>query len=139
MRTQVQFLALLSELRIWCCRELWWKSLTWLGSDITVAVSCFRPAATASIQPLSWEPLPYATGVVLKRPKKKKKSFQRSSLVAQWLRIQCCHCYGMSSVPGTETSACCQCRQKNKKEKKRKKAFREREIEKRKTKTTLHL
>ena len=29
-----------------------------------------RPAATALIRPLAWEP-PYATGVALKRPKKK--------------------------------------------------------------------
>ena len=31
-----------------------------------------RPAATAPIQPLAWEP-PYATGAVLKRQKDKKK------------------------------------------------------------------
>ena len=31
-----------------------------------------RPAATAPIRPLAWEP-PYAAGVALKRPKKKKK------------------------------------------------------------------
>ena len=43
MRTQVQFLALLSELRIQCCHELWCRS-----------------AAAALIQPLVWEP-PYAT------------------------------------------------------------------------------
>jgi len=30
------------------------------------------PAATAPIQPLAWEP-PNAMGMVLKRPKKKKK------------------------------------------------------------------
>ena len=31
-----------------------------------------RPAATAWIQPLAWEP-PFASGAALKRPKKKKK------------------------------------------------------------------
>ena len=31
-----------------------------------------RPAATALISPLAWKP-PYAVGVALKRPKKKKK------------------------------------------------------------------
>ena len=31
-----------------------------------------RPAATAMILPLAWEP-PYAAGAALKRPKKKKK------------------------------------------------------------------
>jgi len=58
MRLQVRSLALLSGLRIWPCPELW----------------C-RPAATALIRPLVWEPLS-ATGEALekaKRPKKKKK------------------------------------------------------------------
>ena len=32
----------------------------------------YMPAATALIQPLAWEP-PYAMGIALKRPKKKKK------------------------------------------------------------------
>ena len=58
-------LALLSGLRIWCCRELWCRSdpaLLWLWC---------RPAAVALIRPLAWE-LPHASGVALKRPKKKK-------------------------------------------------------------------
>ena len=38
MKTQVQSLALLSELRTWRCRELW-----------------HRPAAAALIRPLAWE------------------------------------------------------------------------------------
>ena len=41
-----------------------------LGSGVAVAVC--RPAATALIGPLAWEP-PYATGVALKRQKTKKK------------------------------------------------------------------
>ena len=56
IRTQVQSLALLSRLRIWCFYELW----------------C-RPAATVPIWPLAWEPLCVAD-VALKRPKKKKKN-----------------------------------------------------------------
>ena len=55
MRTRVQSLALLSGLRIWCCCELW----------------C-RPAATAPIRPLAWDP-PYAAGAALKRQKMKRK------------------------------------------------------------------
>lgn len=43
----------------------------WLGSSVAVAV-VYRPAAAALIQPLAWE-LPYATGVALKRKKKKQK------------------------------------------------------------------
>ena len=38
MKTQVQSLASLSELRILCCLELGCRSQTWLGSHIPVAV-----------------------------------------------------------------------------------------------------
>ena len=38
MRTQVHSLASLSGLRIWCCRELWYRSKTRLRSDIAVTV-----------------------------------------------------------------------------------------------------
>ena len=55
MRLQVRSLASLSGLRIQRCCELW----------------C-RPAATALIRPLAWEP-PYAEGAALKRQKTKKK------------------------------------------------------------------
>ena len=54
MRMQVRSRALLSGLRIWCCRELW----------------C-RPAAAALILPLAWE-IPYAAGAALKKAEKKK-------------------------------------------------------------------
>ena len=46
-----------------------------IGSDPVLLWLWRRPAATAPIQPLAWEP-PYATGVaqdMAKRPKKKKK------------------------------------------------------------------
>ena len=53
----VRSLALLSGLRIWRCHELW----------------C-RPAATAPVRPLAWEP-PYAEGAAaLKRQKDQKKN-----------------------------------------------------------------
>ena len=70
MRTRVRSLALLSGLRIQCCHgcvvghrcssdpELW----LWLW---------LRPAASAPIGPLAWEP-PYAAGAALKRQKKTK-------------------------------------------------------------------
>ena len=54
-RFQVRSLASLSGLRILRCCELW----------------C-RPAATAPIRSLAWEP-PYAAGVALKRRKKRRK------------------------------------------------------------------
>jgi len=49
------------------------------GSDPTLLWLWCRPAATAPIRPLAWEP-PYAAGVALekeKRPKKKKKPFDK--------------------------------------------------------------
>ena len=39
MRMQVRSLASLSGLRIRHCCELWYRSQTWLGSDIAVAVA----------------------------------------------------------------------------------------------------
>ena len=69
MRLWVQFLALLSGLRIRCCRELWCRLQTRLGSRIAVALAC-RLVATAPIRPLAWEP-PRAAGVALKGQKQK--------------------------------------------------------------------
>ena len=37
-KMQVQSLALLRGLRIWCCCELWCRSQLWLGSRLVVAV-----------------------------------------------------------------------------------------------------
>ena len=42
------------------------------GSDPVLLWLWTRPAAVAPIQPLAWE-LPYAAGVALKRPKKKRE------------------------------------------------------------------
>ena len=39
MRMRVPFLALLRELRIWCCSELWCRLQMWLRSGIAVAVA----------------------------------------------------------------------------------------------------
>ena len=51
------------------CRRGWDSTLLWLWG---------RPAATAPISPLAWEP-PYAVGSVLKRQKKKfQKNFEKS-------------------------------------------------------------
>ena len=69
MRTQVQSLALLSELRTQHCCGIGrrcgsYPALLWLWC---------RPAAIAPIQLLAWEP-PYATGPALKSKKKKGRS-----------------------------------------------------------------
>ena len=44
------------------------------GSDPTLLWLWSKPAAAAPIRTLAWE-LPYAVGVVLKRLKKKKKTY----------------------------------------------------------------
>ena len=46
------------------------------GSDPLLLWLWCRPAASALIGPLAWEP-PYAAGAALKRPKKKKKKKKR--------------------------------------------------------------
>ena len=58
-------------------RPSWDLALLWLW---------YRPAATASIQPLTWEP-PYAAGVALKYQKKKKKK-PFGSYIAQCIANQ---------------------------------------------------
>jgi len=73
----VRFLALLSGLRIQRCHEL--SVGCRRGSDATLLWLWHRPAATALIRLLAWEP-PYAAGVALekaKRQKKKKKKKER--------------------------------------------------------------
>ena len=47
---------------------------------MAVAVAWHRPAATALIRPLAWEP-PYATGAAQKKTKKKKRSYQNSEFL----------------------------------------------------------
>ena len=39
MRMWVRSLALFSGLKIWCCRELWYRVHTWLASGIGMAVA----------------------------------------------------------------------------------------------------
>ena len=52
-----------------CCCRLWCRLPMWLGSGI--AVTWYRPAAVAPIQPLSLD-LRYALSVALKKHKKKE-------------------------------------------------------------------
>ena len=59
MRTRVQSLALLSELRIWCCQELCCRSQTRFGSHTAVAVasgysSKFDPSPANLHMPQGW-------------------------------------------------------------------------------------
>ena len=79
---RVPSLALLSGLRIQRCSELWGRSQVRFRSGI--AVLWRRPAATAPIGPLAWEP-PYAVGSAPKRqpPPKKIAECQRSKQDSQ--------------------------------------------------------
>ena len=77
MRMLVRSLALLSELGIWRCHELWCRLHTWLVPTL-LCLWC-RLAATALIQPLAWE-LPYAMDVALKG---KKKFTQFESIIVK--------------------------------------------------------
>ena len=70
MRLWVWSLALLSGLRIGCCHELWVGCRH--GSDPALLWLWHRPAATALIGPLAWEP-PYAAEAALEKQKDKKK------------------------------------------------------------------
>ena len=56
------------------------------GLDPTLLWLWYRPAAPAPVQPLAWE-LPYATGVALKRKRKKKKFFFKYTLFLVKLRV----------------------------------------------------
>ena len=74
MRFQVRYLVSLSGLRIWHCRELWCGRR--LGSDLALLWLWRRPAATALIRPLAWEPL-YASGAALEKTKKNQEEHSR--------------------------------------------------------------
>ena len=69
VKTQFQFLALLSGSRIQCCCMLLHKLQMWLGSSVAMAV--VEATAAALIWPVVWELL-YATGEAIKRKKKNK-------------------------------------------------------------------
>ena len=71
MRLQVQSPALLSGLRIWCCRELWCRLQMQLDLDPVLLWLWRRPVATGPIQALAWEP-PYAAGAAQRNSKKTK-------------------------------------------------------------------
>ena len=71
---------LLSGLRIWHCCELWYRSQTWLGSSVAVAVAQTGSCGSNSTPgPLAWE-LPYAMGTALKSEKKKKPQLKKLTL-----------------------------------------------------------
>ena len=58
-----------------------------------------RPAATALIRPLAWEP-PYATGVALEMAKRQKKKKKKVPIVAQRLQNLTSIHEDAGSIPG---------------------------------------
>ena len=57
------------------------------SSDLAFLWLWFRPAAVAPIRPLSWE-FPYASGVALKKPKKKKMFLGNERLVHGYMVME---------------------------------------------------
>ena len=85
MRMLIRSLVSLSGLRIQCCRELWCRQRR--GSDLAWLWLWCRPAATALIQLLAWEP-PYASGAALKKRQKGKNLFRECVPLTVDLLIQ---------------------------------------------------
>ena len=77
MRLRIPSLALLNELRIWHCSELWCRLQRWLGSDVAVAV------VHASSCSSNWTP---SLGTSICRgcvtEKKKKRERERGDIKA---------------------------------------------------------
>ena len=96
MRTQVPSLAPLSGLRIQHCCELWCSRRH--GSDLVLLWLWSRPAATALIQPLAWEP-PYATVAALKRQKPKPKQNKTKQKKATMNHTSECLKYRTLNIP----------------------------------------
>ena len=84
MRLQVQSLALISGLRISVAVSCSVGRRP--GSDPALLWPWCRPAATALIRPLAWEP-PYATGAALKGQKTKKKQTNSHCVPAEWVAL----------------------------------------------------
>ena len=80
MRMQFQSLALLSELGIWHCCELWCRSQIWLGSLVAVAVA---QAGSCSSHLTPSPELPYVTGMAIKRKRKEKKKGNEENVFSQ--------------------------------------------------------
>ena len=82
MRMEVPSLASRSELRIWHYMSCGVGRSH--GLDLVLLWLWCRPAATAPIQPLAWEP-PYTTGASLEGKKDQKEKVEKSGvpIVAQ--------------------------------------------------------
>ena len=90
MRLWVQSLASLSGLSIWHCHELWCGVGHRCNSDPMLLWLWYRPAATAVIRPLAWEP-PYAVAAALKRQKTKKRKTKGKRMYVYVCVCVCVH------------------------------------------------
>ena len=53
-------------------------------ADVVLLWLWHRPAATAPIRPLTWDP-PYAMGMALKRPKKQKQKQNKTLALTRYV------------------------------------------------------
>ena len=119
MRTQVQFLASLSGLRIQRCRELWCRRQMWLRSHIAVSVTVASGSSSdltprlgtfmchgCSPEEKKKKNVTHASSVQhsfssrLRSIKEKGEEFPCGSVWFSGLRIQCHHCSGLSCCCG---------------------------------------
>jgi len=84
MRMKVPFLALFSGLRIGTAMSCGVGHRC--NSDLALLWLWHRPAATALIQPLAWEP-PYAVGAALKKTNKNKNRIGKSTETESKLEV----------------------------------------------------
>ena len=83
MRTQVQSLASLSGLRIWCCRKQWCRFHTQLRSDMAVAVVQASSCSSNLIPSLGTSICHRGSP---KKEKEKKKVVRRVPTMMQWVK-----------------------------------------------------
>ena len=89
---RVQFLALLSGLRIWCCHELWCRSQTLLRSRVAVALvqaKGYSSDSTTSLGTYIYH------GCGPKKTKKKKKTLTNITLADLSISLYITHPYSL--------------------------------------------
>ena len=96
MRTQAQSLALLSELRIWYCCELWCRLQKQLGSCVVVAV--VQANNYSSDSTIAWK-TPCASGMALKSKKMKSKKIKSILNIESCRKTSLTFQDGKKSVP----------------------------------------
>ena len=75
MRTQVWSLILVSRLQIWHCHELWYRSQTWLGPHVAVAVASAGSDSSDLTPSLGTSMCPRCGPKKQSPPKKRERGF----------------------------------------------------------------